>query len=150
MFELGHCRAGDLCGECQFVVVAGGMAAVLATHQGRFDPGSFEFGVVRSFEGVIERGDSVYRDLCEQARGERPLDMAWTGKRQLGEEEHEPRLPRWPATFAASRSSVSIVRVSSLPEGSPTFAVPPPMMTIGRWPACCRRFSSMIEARLPI
>ena len=29
------------------------------------------------------------------------------------------------------------------------FAVPPPMITIGRCPACWTRFSSMIEARLP-
>ena len=48
-------------------------------------------------------------------------------------------------TSTITAASVRIIE----PYGSPTLAVPPPMMTIGRCPACCTRRSSMIEARLP-
>jgi hypothetical protein len=37
-----------------------------------------------------------------------------------------------PAMFAAISTSLKSLRASSLPEGSPTFVVPPPIKTIGR------------------
>jgi hypothetical protein len=60
-----------------------------------------------------------------------------------------PSERRMPALFASSASSVSSRRVSSLPEGSPTFVVPPPTRAIGRWPVRWSVRSSMIETRLP-
>ena len=39
-----------------------------------------------------------------------------------------------PAMFAAISVSLRSLRASSLPEGSPTLVVPPPISTIGRWP----------------
>ena len=42
------------------------------------------------------------------------------------------------AMFAAIRASSSSCRPSSLPLGSPTLVVPPPISTIGRCPVCCR------------
>ncbi len=41
-------------------------------------------------------------------------------------------------------SSVRILRLSSLPEGSPTRVVPPPISAIGRCPVCCIQYSIMI------
>ena len=41
-------------------------------------------------------------------------------------------------------ASVSWGRLASLPVGSPTLVVPPPIRTTGRCPACCRRRSIMI------
>ncbi|MNC78437.1 hypothetical protein D3C75_1306460 [compost metagenome] len=46
-------------------------------------------------------------------------------------------------------SSVSCGREASLPVGSPTLVVPPPIRTTGLCPACCRRRSIMIWIRLP-
>jgi hypothetical protein len=53
------------------------------------------------------------------------------------------------AILAAMSASVSILRLSSLPDGSPTLVVPPPMTTIGLPPAFCSRRSIMIWIRLP-
>src|SRR3712207_8685193 len=44
-------------------------------------------------------------------------------------------------------SWVRSLRASSLPDGSPILVVPPPMTTIGLWPACCIRLSIMIWTR---
>ncbi len=41
-------------------------------------------------------------------------------------------------------SSVRSRRLSSLPEGSPTRVVPPPISAIGRPPVCCSQYSIMI------
>jgi hypothetical protein len=46
-------------------------------------------------------------------------------------------------------SSVSWGREASLPVGSPTLVVPPPIRTMGLPPACCSRRSIMIWIRLP-
>ncbi len=45
-------------------------------------------------------------------------------------------------------AAVSILRLSSLPEGSPTLVVPPPISTIGLWPVFWSRRSIMIDSRL--
>ena len=58
--------------------------------------------------------------------------------------------PLMEAMLAAIPSSVSIWRWVSLPDGSPTLVVPPPMTTIGRWPVCCNRRSIMTLIRLPM
>ena len=54
-----------------------------------------------------------------------------------------------PALLASISSIERIWRVSSLPEGSPTRVVPPPISTMGLPPACCSQRSIMIESRLP-
>ncbi len=54
-----------------------------------------------------------------------------------------------PAMLAAISALVSSLRDSSLPEGSPTLVVPPPITTIGLWPERWSRRSSMICIRLP-
>ncbi len=46
-------------------------------------------------------------------------------------------------------SSVRMRRLSSLPEGSPTRVVPPPISAIGRWPVCCIQCSIMIGSSEP-
>ena len=46
-------------------------------------------------------------------------------------------------------SSVRSRRLSSLPEGSPTRVVPPPISTIGLPPVCCSQCSIMIWIRMP-
>ena len=51
--------------------------------------------------------------------------------------------------LAAIWASLSSRRDSSLPEGSPTFVVPPPISTMGLWPLRCRTRNSMMEIRLP-
>ena len=43
-----------------------------------------------------------------------------------------------------SRRRSAACALSSLPEGSPTLVVPPPISTIGRLPVCCHSRSSMI------
>ena len=48
------------------------------------------------------------------------------------------------AMLAAISASLSSCRVSSLPEGSPTLVVPPPISTIGLLPVFCHSRSSMI------
>ena len=53
------------------------------------------------------------------------------------------------AMLAAMAASSSSWRVVSLPEGSPTLVVPPPMTTMGLWPVCCIRRSIMICIMLP-
>jgi hypothetical protein len=53
------------------------------------------------------------------------------------------------AMLAAISWSLSSRRVSSLPEGSPTLVVPPPISTIGLWPVRCSQRSSMIETSEP-
>ena len=47
-------------------------------------------------------------------------------------------------------SSVSTLRLSSLPDGSPTRVVPPPISAIGRWPVCCSQCSIMIGSSEPM
>ncbi len=42
-----------------------------------------------------------------------------------------------------------LARRASLPEGSPTRVVPPPISVIGRWPAFCSQRSIMIDTRRP-
>ena len=46
-------------------------------------------------------------------------------------------------------SSVRSLRLSSLPDGSPTRVVPPPISAIGRWPVCCIQYSIMIGSSEP-
>jgi len=53
------------------------------------------------------------------------------------------------AVLALIVSSVSCGREASLPVGSPTLVVPPPISTTGLCPACCSRRSIMIWIRLP-
>ena len=54
-----------------------------------------------------------------------------------------------PSMLASIRSSDRSWRDSSLPDGSPTLVVPPPIRTIGLWPACCHQRSSMIGINEP-
>ena len=54
-----------------------------------------------------------------------------------------------PSRLAAIRSSESSWRESSLPEGSPTLVVPPPMSTIGLCPVRCHQRSSMMGISEP-
>ncbi len=54
-----------------------------------------------------------------------------------------------PALLLSMSASDRILRVSSLPEGSPTRVVPPPMSTTGLPTVCCSQRSIMIESRLP-
>ena len=54
------------------------------------------------------------------------------------------------ASLLASMVSIDRMRrVSSLPEGSPTRVVPPPISAIGLLPLCCSQCSIMIEIRWP-
>ena len=53
------------------------------------------------------------------------------------------------ALLASICSTGRIVRVSSLPEGSPTRVVPPPISTIGLLPVCCSQCSIMSTIMLP-
>ncbi len=46
-------------------------------------------------------------------------------------------------------SSVRSRRLSSLPEGSPTLVVPPPISAIGRPPVCWSQYSIMIGISEP-
>ncbi len=54
-----------------------------------------------------------------------------------------------PSLLASISSTERIWRVSSLPEGSPTRVVPPPISTIGLPPHFCSQCSIMMEMRLP-
>ena len=64
-----------------------------------------------------------------------------------------PNVRNWPNTrlmlamLAAICSSVSILRLSSRPVGSPILVVPPPIRTTGLWPVRWSRRSIMIETR---
>ncbi len=53
------------------------------------------------------------------------------------------------ALLASICSMGKILRVSSLPEGSPTRVVPPPMSTIGLLPVFCSQCSIMRTIMLP-
>ena len=46
-------------------------------------------------------------------------------------------------------SSVRSFLASSLPDGSPTRVVPPPIRAIGRWPVFCSQYSIMIGSSEP-
>ena len=48
------------------------------------------------------------------------------------------------ATFSSIVSTVIILRMSVLPDGSPIIAVPPPISAMGRWPARCMCAIAMI------
>ena len=56
---------------------------------------------------------------------------------------------RMPAMLRSICSSVISCRSSERNDGSPTFDVPPPISTIGRWPVFCSQRSIMICIRLP-
>ncbi len=58
-------------------------------------------------------------------------------------------MARMPARFWLIISSVRMRRLSSLPDGSPTRVVPPPISAIGRWPVCCSQYSIMIGSSEP-
>ncbi|MCP4203337.1 MAG: hypothetical protein GY769_15550 [bacterium] len=72
------------------VMFAAAVAATLAVAQGRFDPGVWEYGVVRSFEGVIR--ESPHPVLLVEGPGtaenqnRRPLLLVAVGKRGAGAE----------------------------------------------------------------
>ena len=51
--------------------------------------------------------------------------------------------------FASMSSTVSSLRLSSLPEGSPTRVVPPPTSTTGLPPVFCSQRNSMIGSSEP-
>ena len=53
------------------------------------------------------------------------------------------------ALLASICSMGRILRVSSLPEGSPTRVVPPPISAIGLLPVCCSQ-CSIIDDQLPM
>jgi hypothetical protein len=46
--------------------------------------------------------------------------------------------------LASISSTVRNARDSSLPEGSPTMVVPPPISVIGLLPLCCSQYSIII------
>jgi hypothetical protein len=54
-----------------------------------------------------------------------------------------------PFRFSLIAASVRRRRLSSLPEGSPTRVVPPPISAIGRCPVCCSQYSIMIGSSEP-
>ena len=54
------------------------------------------------------------------------------------------------ALLASICSTGRILRVSSLPEGSPTRVVPPPISTIGLLPVCCSQRSIISTIMLPM
>ncbi len=56
---------------------------------------------------------------------------------------------RMPLRFSPICASVRMRRLSSLPLGSPTRVVPPPISAIGRWPVCCIQCSIMIGSSEP-
>ena len=70
---------------------------------------------------------------------------AWSPSKR----RNRSKMRRMLALLAAIFASSSSCRPSSLPLGSPTLVVPPPIRTIGRWPVCCRWRSIMMETRLP-
>ena len=53
------------------------------------------------------------------------------------------------AMLAAISSSPRNFLASSLPDGSPTLVVPPPISTIGLWPVFCNSLNNMIDTRDP-
>jgi hypothetical protein len=54
-----------------------------------------------------------------------------------------------PSMLDAMSASLSSLRDSSLPDGSPTFVVPPPIKVIGLLPVCCSQCSIMIGSIEP-
>ncbi|OJY35344.1 MAG: hypothetical protein BGP06_05590 [Rhizobiales bacterium 65-9] len=54
------------------------------------------------------------------------------------------------ALFDSISATVRIGRDSSLPEGSPTIVVPPPISVIGLLPVCCSQWSIISVRKLPI
>jgi len=54
------------------------------------------------------------------------------------------KMARMPLRLSPIASSLRMRRLSSLPLGSPTRVVPPPINAIGRWPVCCIQYSIMI------
>ena len=54
------------------------------------------------------------------------------------------------ALLASISSTLRSARVSSLPEGSPTMVVPPPISVIGLLPLCCSQYSIIMVRKLPI
>ena len=63
------------------VISAASLAAVLATVQDRFDPGVFEYGVVRGFEGVIEEFPHPVLLVDGSAEGPTRYFLVGLGKR---------------------------------------------------------------------
>ena len=54
-----------------------------------------------------------------------------------------------PALFASIASTVRSLRLSSLPDGSPTLVVPPPIRATGLPPVSCSQWSIMIWTSEP-
>ena len=62
---------------------------------------------------------------------------------EMGERLADARL------VGSDLSNVSSLRLSSLPDGSPTIVVPPPISATGLPPVSCSQCSIMIPTRLP-
>ena len=60
------------------------------------------------------------------------------------------KTPLMLSLLASISSTGRIARVSSLPEGSPTRVVPPPISAIGLLPDCCSQYSIMMVRKLPM
>ena len=83
-------------------------------------------------------------DVVELVEPVGVVDHNGVDRRRRPKLRNLPNTDSMPPILAAISASVRSLRASSLPEGSPTLVVPPPISTIGRWPACCNLRSIMM------